>query len=186
MPTPKLMNFVLFQIGWFACVLGAAGGAPWLGTGVALAIVAGHVFRAGQPHKELVLLAIAAFVGLLFDSAMIGLGWTRFPNGVLIAGTAPHWMVALWVLFASTLNVSLGWLKRFPRLSVLFGAVGGPLAYASGAKLGALSLPAPTSAFIALAIGWGLITPLLVTVAKRFDGFLRPVDPPTLSEVSRA
>jgi hypothetical protein len=26
-----LVNFVAFQLGWFACVLGAAQGLPWLG-----------------------------------------------------------------------------------------------------------------------------------------------------------
>ena len=35
-----LANFILFQIGWFACVPGGANDRPWLGAGIVLAIVA--------------------------------------------------------------------------------------------------------------------------------------------------
>ncbi|HCU53076.1 MAG TPA: DUF2878 domain-containing protein [Gammaproteobacteria bacterium] len=179
---PAIINFALFQFGWFACVLGAAWALPWAGTGIALAIVTGHLLVASQPRAELKLLVIAAGIGLVFDSALAMLGWIAFPTGVLVAGLAPHWMVALWLLFATTLNVSLGWLKRYPLLSVLFGAVGGPLAYYGGSKLGALDFVEMTPALIALAIGWAVITPLLVQLAKRFDGFVRPLDNELLSE----
>ncbi len=37
-----LLNFAAFQIGWFACVLGAANGFPWLGPVVVAAVVAGQ------------------------------------------------------------------------------------------------------------------------------------------------
>jgi len=84
--------------------------------------------------------------------------------------------VALWMLFATTLNVSLAWLKRSALLAALFGAIGGPLAYYGGAKLGALSFLAPTPALVALALGWGLLTPLLIKLALRFDGFVSTLD----------
>jgi len=183
---PVLLNFGLFQVGWFACVLGAAWGLPLAGTGIAVAIVTGHVLMARQPLLEMKLLAIAAVVGLGFDSLLSLLGWIAFPAGVIVPGLAPHWMVALWLLFATTLNLSLGWLKRFPMLSVLFGAVGGPLAYYGGSRLGALSLVDPVSALVALSIGWAVITPLLVQLARRLDGFARPLDAFRLSEVGRA
>jgi hypothetical protein len=38
-----LGNFVAFQTGWFACVLGAANGMPWLGVIVAVLVVGWHV-----------------------------------------------------------------------------------------------------------------------------------------------
>ena len=47
-----LLNFVAFQCGWFACVLGAARGWPWAGTAVAGAIVGAHVLRAARPPKK--------------------------------------------------------------------------------------------------------------------------------------
>jgi len=60
-------NFVLFQAGWFACVLSAGYGAPWLGVLAIAAIVVWHVSRAGRPGLELALAAVCGFVGVLFE-----------------------------------------------------------------------------------------------------------------------
>ena len=168
---PKFVNFAAFQIGWFACVLGAANGMPWAGVAVALVVAAWHLTRATRPWPELALLAIAAAIGFVWDSALVMQGWIEYPDGTLVAGTAPVWIVAMWVVFATTLNVSLGWLKRSLPLAIAFGAVGGPLAYVAGGKLGGLSFLQQTPALIALALGWALITPLLLRIADRFDGF---------------
>lgn len=170
MKMPVLLNFINFQIGWFACVLGAAWGYPWAGVVVALAVAAWHCTHVAQPRRELMLLAAAALIGAAWDSLLLMSGWIQYPNGMLVAGAAPVWIVALWVLFATTLNVSLAWLKRSPLLALAFGAMGGPLAYYAGAKLGALVFVDQTAALIALAAGWALLTPLLLQLAKHFDG----------------
>ena len=174
---PMFANFLAFQIGWFACVLGGAHDLPWVGTGIALVIVAWHLTRATRPEQELLLVLSAAAIGALFDTLLVWLGWFTFSSGTLIAGTAPHWMVALWMLFATTLNLSLAWLKRHLFVAVLFGAIGGPLAYLGGEKLGALNFALPTAGLIALAIGWALLTPLLAVIAQRFNGFVSRQDP---------
>ncbi len=164
-------NFLLFQAGWFACVIGAAQGQPWAGSLIALAIVAGHLARAAHPRGELALVLMAALIGALWDSALAATGWIAFVSGQWVAGTAPHWMIALWMIFATTLNVSLAWLKHRLLLAALAGSIGGPLAYFGGAKLGALEFVAPAPALTALAIGWGLLTPVLLLLARRFDGY---------------
>jgi hypothetical protein len=177
---PLFANFLAFQIGWFACVLGGANGVPWIGTGIALVIVGWHLTRAVRPKQELLLVACAAVIGMVFDSLLVSLGWIVYPSGTLIAGTAPHWIVALWMLFATTLNLSLAWLKRYLPIAILFGAIGGPLAYLGGAKLGALTFVSPTPGLIALAIGWALFTPVLVNLSSRFDGFVSRLDTATV------
>ena len=74
-------------------------------------------------------------------------------------------MIALWLNFAATLNVSMAWLRGRYLLAALFGALGGPLAYYSGAKLGATTgLPTPCGMLV-LAVAWGGMTPLLVRIA---------------------
>lgn len=176
-----LANFVLFQIGWFACVLGGAHDRPWFGTSIALAIVAWHVARAVRPRDELVLILISAGVGAVFDSALVAAGWVIFQSGTLVPRTAPHWILALWMLFATTLNVSLRWLRRWPLAAVVLGALGGPLAYWGGARLGAMVVVAPVAATAALALGWAVVTPSLVWLSRRFDGYApvaRPVAEP--------
>ena len=169
-----LANFIAFQIGWFACVLGSAHGAPWLGIGVTALVVAWHLGAAAQPGIEARLLVIVALLGATWDSALVALGWIEYASGTIIAGAAPGWIVAMWVLFAATLNVSLDWLKGRDALAVAFGAIGGPLAFYGGAKLGAVSFPQPLLAFGALAIGWALFTPLLTRLATRLNGIHHP------------
>ncbi|EGI77605.1 DUF2878 domain-containing protein [Hylemonella gracilis] len=177
----KLINFLIYQTGWLVCVLGAARGWPWAGVVFVLLALAWHLRQAEDLRAELRLALIAGLVGALWDTALAATGLVRFTNGVLIDGTAAYWMVALWVLFGMTLNVSLAWLKEHLLGAAILGAVGGPLAYLAGAKLGALSLPDTNLALPLLALGWALITPLLCVIARRFDGFramtAKPLEP---------
>ncbi|EYC50941.1 hypothetical protein AZ34_07555 [Hylemonella gracilis str. Niagara R] len=167
----KLINFLIYQTGWLVCVLGAARGWPWAGVVFVLVALAWHLRQAEDPRAELRLAMIAALVGALWDTLLAATGIVQFTNGVLIEGTAAYWMVALWVLFGMTLNVSLAWLKQHLLGAAILGAVGGPLAYLAGARLGALSLPDNNLALPLLAIGWALITPLLCLIARRHDGY---------------
>ena len=164
------INFALFQIAWFASVLGGAHGSPWTGPAVVAAVAAYHLSRAADPRGELALLAVAAAIGTVFDSALTAAGALSYPAGQWHPMIAPYWIIALWVAFATTLNVSLNWLKGRTVLAVLFGAVGGPLAYVGGSKLGGVTFDEPALALAALAIGWAVITPLLVAIAARLDG----------------
>ena len=90
---------------------------------------------------------------------------------MLLEGTAPYWMVGLWAVFATTLNVSLRALREHPGWTALLGGVGAPLAYFAGARLGAMELVATGAALAAIGIGWALLAPLLVRAARRLDGF---------------
>ncbi len=165
-----ISNFVAFQLGWFGCVLGAANGTPAIGPVIVLAAAGLHLRLAARPVREAALLLAAAAIGLVFDSALVRAGWLSYPNGILWAGTAPYWIIALWVAFATTLNVSLRWLRGRPWIAAAFGAVGGPLSYLAGARLGAVEILDQQAAVAALALGWAAITPLLVALARRLDG----------------
>lgn len=167
---PLLANIVLFQIGWFACVLGAANGLAWTGSVIALAIAGLHLWFAQQARVELQLLLIAVALGFAWDSAITAAGLIAFTSGNMLSGLAPHWIAALWLVFATSLNTSLRWLRGRVWLAILFGAVGGPLAYFAGAKLGALSFPDPTLGLVLQAIGWAALMPILLKLAARFDG----------------
>jgi hypothetical protein len=165
-----LVNFAAFQLGWFACVLGAANGLPWFGPLVVCAAVALHLARARRPLPELYLVLAAMGVGLVLDSLLLATGWLRYPAGLWLTGLAPYWIIAMWALFATTLNVSMGWMSGRPALTVLMGAVGGPLSYLAGEKLGAIELTRPVHALAALALAWAIAMPLLMRLAARFDG----------------
>jgi hypothetical protein len=168
--TTLVVNIALFQIGWFACVLGGASGRPWLGSGIAAAVVGWHLWRSAQPRRELALLGLAGAIGFGWDSLLVALGVFSYPSGTLAAGTAPVWMLMLWLVFATTLNVSLRWMKTLPVPAIAIGAIGGPLAYYAGFKLGAVEFADPVVALGAQAAGWSVILPLLLMLSLRYDG----------------
>ena len=167
------LNFALFQVTWFACVLGAAHGVPWAGPLVVAAVAAYHLGRAAEPRGEALLLMLAALIGLAFDSLLVSAGWLTYPAGQWHPLLAPYWIVAMWIGFATTLNVSMAWLKGRSYLAFVLGAIGGPLAYLGGAKLGGVSFVDTTAALAALAMGWALIMPLLMLAAQQL-GRRRP------------
>lgn len=167
-PVPAwLLNLLGFQLAWLAVVLTAARGQPWIGTLVVLAFATWHLTRVRPYRSEALLLALAALAGLVFDSLLLGAGWVDFSVGMPVAGLAPYWMVALWINFAMVLNVSLRWLQGRTLWAALLGAVGGPLAYWGGAGLGAMVLLQAGPALLALALGWAVLTPLLLALAGR-------------------
>ena len=166
-----VLNLLLYQAGWAACVLGAARGAPWLGVAAAVAIVSLHLANAREPRREARLIAGAVAAGAAFETLLVQAHLLRYPNGVLIEGTAPLWMLALWAMFATTLNVSLRSLRGRPWLAAILGAVGAPLAYYAGERMGALQLGDKYFALGMIAVGWAWATPLLLAAARRHDGF---------------
>ena len=169
-----ITNFILFQLAWFACVLGAAKAMPWLGVGVTLIILGWHFYRAKQAKPEITLMFTALFIGAIFDQSMLTLQLIEYQAHGWSTWLVPVWILALWLAFASTLNVSLAWMHDRYLAALLFGAAGGPLAYLAAEKLGAVTVSS-ASAYIALALGWGVITPLLVRTAKRHNGFTTKV-----------
>jgi hypothetical protein len=170
-PVMLVANALLFQAGWLAAVLGAARGLPWLGLAAAAVAVAWHLARAPRALPELGLLALALAVGAVFETALVQAGLLRFETESLVAGSAPLWMMALWAVFATTLNVSLRLLRGRPVVAALFGAVGAPLAYYAGGRLGALEFVDMHAALAAVGAGWLVLTPALVAAAARLDGY---------------
>ena len=169
--SPILINFIAFQAGWFACVLGGAHQLPWFGTLLVSVIIAFHLSRASQPRAELLLIMLAIAIGSVWDSFLVWRGWLEYPSGTLIANTAPHWILAMWGVFATTLNLSLRWLKGRWFIALVSGAIAGPLAYYAGARLGGVVFTEQTTALVALSVGWAVLMPLLMALSQRFDGF---------------
>jgi len=166
-----MANFLLFQLSWFAAVLGGARGLPWVGVVVVTLVAAWHLHSAVRPWREALLLLVAASVGAVWDGLLAGFGWLVYPSGTFATWFAPTWIIAMWVAFAMTFNRSLGWLKGRWSLAAGLGALGGPLAFAAGAALGGVHFPDPVVAMAVLAGGWSFLMPALLALAARLDGF---------------
>jgi hypothetical protein len=167
-----LQNFLLFQAGWFACVVGGASrDYTWAGAAVVAVIVAVHLARANNIRNETLLILLTAAVGTAWDSGLMIAGLFTFHNGVVVSGIVPAWMIAMWVLFATTLNVSMRWMKGKYLLAAIFGAIGGPIAYYAGHRLGAVDFNDTQMTMIAVSVGWSVIMPTLMVLTTRFNGY---------------
>ena len=164
-----VVNFIGFQVGWFACVLGAANDKALLGMIIALGVIIYHVVNQGDSRKELKLVLVAVVIGLLWETWVLSLNILRYPSHPEALFWAPTWLIMMWALFATTINLSMGWLKGRWVLSVLMGAVFGPLAFIGGEKLGAVVFLDSTLSIITLSVGWGLLMPLLLWTAERIN-----------------
>jgi hypothetical protein len=164
----SLTNFGLYQLGWFAVVLGAANHRPWLGMGVALGFVGIHLLLAPGPLRQLGLIFAAGFVGLAVDTLQLLLGVFAYPSGMLWPWLAPPWDVILWMQFATILPFCLHWLSSRYLLCSLFGLVGGPAAFYAGERLGAIVFLAPRPLnFATLGVVWALVFPFLVLLSDK-------------------
>ena len=123
-----LLNIVGFQIGWFACVLGGANQLPWLGVLISCLVIIIHLLRTPDRAFECKFLGVAVIIGIIFDGIPQSLGWITFSSVTFWPDVLPPpWMIMLWALFASTMNISLSWLHDRKVLAMLIGAVAGPL-----------------------------------------------------------
>jgi hypothetical protein len=166
-----VQNAILFQIGWFACVLSAANNLAWLGSLAAAGILTIHLRRAVDCITEMKMIALVTVIGILWDSALMRTEFYQFTDGVLIAGIVPYWLIALWAVFATTLNLSLRWLKHRKILAAALGFIAGPASYYAGHMLGAIEFSNTTMALMLTAIGWAVILPLIMTISEHFDGY---------------
>lgn len=166
-----VINFVGFQLGWFACVYGGAHGMPWLGILFAIPVIAWHLSQANNWRNEAILLTLAVFIGPILDQSLLSFGLSVFPQHDISTLLLPSWMYALWLLFAVTLNISLRWMRGKTLIAVLFGAIGGPLAYLGASKLGAISFTHLEISMLMLSIGWAIMTPLMLKLSIKFDGY---------------
>lgn len=166
-----LINFLFFQAGWFACVLGAANSMFWLGPFVVLVVSFYYFLVRSNFIREFFFILIVSFIGLFWENLIIAFDIVQYPSGKQIIGLAPLWIVAMWISFSTTIDISLSWLNGRKVLSTLFGFIGGPLAFYGGEKLGAVDFPDRDLSFLVLAIGWGVIFPLLFYISNSLDKF---------------
>lgn len=165
----KIINFIAFQAAWFAAVLGAAHGMPWLGV-VAVPLALGlHLALSPHWRPELLLALGAAAMGFTIDSILIAFGVFSPVPFLFPPPFSALWMVMLWVNLATIMNVSMSWLRGQYVLGAIFGALGGPMAYYSGAKLGAMTAVPGARDLAVLAIAWAAAVPLLYRMAKLID-----------------
>ena len=133
----KIVNLAVFKIAWTIVVVSAAAGTPFIGVVAVAAAVAIHLHTCDNVESETRLMLVAAVMGLAWESILVLSGLVSYSSGNLVPGIAPYWIVAMWVLFATTINAGMRWLQRNKVLAAVAGGIGGPMGFFAGAGVGA-------------------------------------------------
>lgn len=162
-----IFNFTSFQAIWWLCVLSAK---PGLSAAVFVAVLIYtllHLFFV-EGWPQLLPLFVTAMLGAVADQFAYQLQWILFENHTQWTGYIPLWMLALWLAFATTLNVSMRWMQHKYGLALVLGAIFGPLAYLGAQSLGAIQLPSPYS-LVWFGFEWAALLPLMLWLRYRFN-----------------
>lgn len=150
-------------------MLGAGHGMPWLGVIVVPIVLAAHLALSPKRKAEAMIILSAGALGFCIDTFLILIGVFTLAPYLLPFPFSPPWMVLLWMDFATAINVSLKKLHGRYVLSAVLGAIGGPSAYYSGAKLGATTSIPGAADLIVISVAWAAAVPLLYWIAARMN-----------------
>jgi hypothetical protein len=82
---------------------------------------------------------------------------------------APLWLLVLWAAYALIINGCMSWLHERYILAATLGAIGAPLSYLGGIKLGAADTTQTALALVVISLIFAAVTPLLLYLSKKFS-----------------
>lgn len=155
----NILNFALFQLGWLACVMLPQ---TWALVIVIIFLFVHFALVSQRRMDELQFIAVGTLAGSLLDGLWLRTGILADTGGQFVV--TPLWLIALWAIFMTTLNHSLGWIGRNRILAFILAPIAGPFTYWSASALGAVTLPGLLPSMIALALGWLVLFPSLLAL----------------------
>mgnify|MGYP000226268331 CR=1 FL=1 len=160
----KPLNAILFQLGWFCCVLGG----NWLALLALLLMLLIHFFYVMTDQREWLLIIAVTVIGVIIDSILTFFTVLQFEERTL--AYIPFWLMFLWCFFATSLRHSLSWLRGRLLLASIVGAAAGASSYYAGSRLGSVSFGQPLSlSLIYIGICWAILLPLLIKFTYWLD-----------------
>jgi Protein of unknown function (DUF2878) len=160
-------NFLAFQVAWFVCVWGGARGQVLIGVLWVAMTVTVHLALAPRFKPEAQLIAVVTLLGSVWESALVMLDLVRYPYGMFADFAPSLWIIAMWPLFATVLNLSLRWMQGRPITAAIFGLLGAPLSYWAGYRMGAIETPDLKTFLIVQGVGWAVLMPIVTSLAAR-------------------
>lgn len=155
-----LVNVLTYQAIWFSGIMWGNQGAI---LGCILLVI--HLARSECRAADLKMMGFLLILGFLVDGTLQQVGFFSFTTpGFPI----PFWLLVIWLGLGVTPHHSLKWLKNKLLLACLFGALGGPVAYWAGTRMGAATFnwPLPSSLFV-LVLVWSALFPAIMLFSTK-------------------
>jgi hypothetical protein len=169
----KIVNALLFQIGWFLCASSVLHDTEMLVLALCTSLIIVHLMKSQHKIQALSLVTVVLILGIIVDTSLHQLQIIDF-YGWHIAYLSPFWDWMIWVMFALTLESSLAFLKKINWMAQAFtGLIFSPVSYIAGSKLGAAQFEPSLSHIAAVGLTWMLVLPciflLLQWINRKFE-----------------
>jgi hypothetical protein len=153
----KIINFLVFQIGWLIVVYLHNQKAAIICIFLAMF---NYIISKQYSLRALIAAIVVTLLGTVNDYTLLISGIISFPD--LGANIFPLWLVALWLLFISTFKSSLQWLQGLALIPLaLLGGVGGAISYWAGTAVGAMQYHGTLPQLLLHFFNWLLLFPIL-------------------------
>lgn len=164
-----LLMTIIFQCGWFACVLSGARGYLLLPIAAATAVISLNLWLLrGRLADGIRLVVWVTLVGFVVESINLTTGVFTLTHPTSYPWLCPAWLLLLWPMFATMLRGPLTWLSGRYWLSLLLGAIFAVPNYFVGARLGAVSLnPHLAYTVTILVVLWAIAMPAMVWLSRK-------------------
>ena len=166
----NILVAIIFQIGWFACVLGGANTVKLpIALAVALTLLACNIWLKREEWvRELRLVMSVMAIGFVIETINLVAGVYKLTDPTSYSWLCPVWFLLLWALFATLLRGPFRWLSGRYWLSGLLGALFAAPNYFAGARLGAVTFSENLVYSLGvLAFLWALAMPLMIWLARK-------------------
>ncbi|MGZ6479268.1 MAG: DUF2878 domain-containing protein [Bdellovibrionales bacterium] len=156
-----MLSWFSFNLGWWACAIGAGHGYTWLGPALMPLFVGAHLYFSPVPKGESIFLAVIGVSGFAIDTVLLRLGLFAITPEVIYP---PLWLVAIWIFYGQTYE-SMLMMRRNKLLLYASGALSGPLSYYCFEALHLMAYARPLWLSITgHALLWGILTPVFFVV----------------------
>ncbi len=150
-----ILNIVLLNLLWFACVLGASNGVLWPSViGLFVLLMVTFIYEDINKKDFNVILFSLLFGGLL-DGFLHASGLLVYASPFhQLSYLPPIWILFLWIGFAASIKIGMQWFLANPTIGVVIMTVGAPMSYYSASKLGAVEFVNMFEAMLVIGLGW--------------------------------